>query len=485
MRTLVLSLLALLATTCALLSNGAPVSAEPTDKEKSEMAAKVYTLLKDKCASCHGADAKKVMGKKGTLNYILDYDKLMSEKLIDTASPEKSPLYEEISEGDMPRELDKDGKPKTKKRLAQAEIDLVLNWIKGGAPKWKSDGEKPNGAAVVPEVLRINSGSLATTKFDFELYNGVEFFRRLNGKLPVNLEYNPDKNVDHQLWFAINDGSSVGKIGQDGKVSQPMSWKNLKDEVESFARDSREDGRSDGIVVIVASGKAKPSSFLDLLSLCEISKLWRVRFVISNGIGERAWIPLAGVASTGVQWGEDRGPDELKPPKDGKPAPRISYRYALAPERTLPAENESEADRKAREAKMKDARKVEDKWAPMWVGFAEAKNSKDQKLEVFLVKQDLLTAETNLKLPEGYKVIDPNLREAVELKGIGGTGEEGLKAALSGVQQLSTKLTQRRCMIPLGRDQKVDTVLQFVAEAWVNDLFVSFTIGPNASVRFR
>lgn len=146
MRTLVLSLLALLATTFALLSNGAPVSAEPTDKEKSEMAAKVYALLKDKCASCHGADAKKVMGKKGTLNYILDYDKLISEKLIDTASPEKSALYEEISEGNMPRELDKEGKPKNKKKLAQAEIDLVLNWLKAGAPKWKVESSEAGSA---------------------------------------------------------------------------------------------------------------------------------------------------------------------------------------------------------------------------------------------------------------------------------------------------------------------------------------------------
>lgn len=141
MRTLGLGLLAILATISALLSNGAPVAAEPTDKEKSEMAAKVYTLLKDKCAPCHGAEAKKVMGKKGTLNYILDYDKLISEKLIDTKSPEKSALYEEISEGNMPRELDKDGKPKTKKKLAQAEIDLVLNWLKAGAPKWAAPSE--------------------------------------------------------------------------------------------------------------------------------------------------------------------------------------------------------------------------------------------------------------------------------------------------------------------------------------------------------
>lgn len=146
MRTLGLGLLAILATTFVLLSNGAPVAAEPTDKEKSEMAAKVHTLLKDKCASCHGADAKKVMGKKGTLNYILDYDKLISEKLIDTASPEKSPLYEEISEGNMPRELDKDAKPKTKKKLAQAEIDLVLNWLKAGAPKWNVESSETESA---------------------------------------------------------------------------------------------------------------------------------------------------------------------------------------------------------------------------------------------------------------------------------------------------------------------------------------------------
>ncbi|CAG0960913.1 putative serine/threonine-protein kinase PkwA [Planctomycetaceae bacterium] len=194
MRTLGLSLLALLATTFAFLSNGGPVAAEPTDKEKSEMAAKVYALLKDKCASCHSADAKVVFGKKGTLNYILDYDKLISEKLIDTKSPEKSELYTELSEGNMPRELDKDGKPKTKKKLAQADIDLVLNWIKAGAPRWplsassaialEGHEEKVTAVTFSPDGKHVLTGSWDKTARLWNAATGKEI-RKLEQPEPM------------------------------------------------------------------------------------------------------------------------------------------------------------------------------------------------------------------------------------------------------------------------------------------------------------
>jgi len=119
------------------------------EKENAELALKVHDLLKQNCWGCHGEPGKRVFGQRGGLNYMLDHEKLVA-RLVNKEKPEESTLYTEIAEGSMPRAL-VDGRPRDGKKLPQADIDLVLNWIKAGAPPWP-DPNNPQDGPVWNEI---------------------------------------------------------------------------------------------------------------------------------------------------------------------------------------------------------------------------------------------------------------------------------------------------------------------------------------------
>ncbi len=133
------AILLLCACAAALFTTLSQVSAEPSDKEKLELANKVYALLKDKCYSCHGEAGKKAMGKVDgdAFNWVLDYDKLVATRLL-AANDEESELYTSMKTGSMPRET---GNTRKRVKLPQEDIDLVLKWIQAGAPKWDPDAK--------------------------------------------------------------------------------------------------------------------------------------------------------------------------------------------------------------------------------------------------------------------------------------------------------------------------------------------------------
>lgn len=105
-----------------------------TEAEKAQLATDFNKLMKEQCAECHDYGAKKVYDK---IDYLLDHDKLVRSKIVNLDKPEESTLYGEIEEGEMPRKFDESGKPKIKVKLAKEQADLVLNWLKAGAPAWK------------------------------------------------------------------------------------------------------------------------------------------------------------------------------------------------------------------------------------------------------------------------------------------------------------------------------------------------------------
>ena len=103
-----------------------------TDKEKAALAQQVRALLKESCYRCHGDPKFKASGK---INYILDHKRVVS-KLIDLKKPEDSDLYTIIEDGEMPRVKSEATGRYVGTKLPQADIDLVLDWIKAGAPAW-------------------------------------------------------------------------------------------------------------------------------------------------------------------------------------------------------------------------------------------------------------------------------------------------------------------------------------------------------------
>jgi len=127
---------------CAGLVPALAQKKSPKPDAGAEAAGKVYTLLKDNCYSCHGEPGKKVYGERGQLNYILDHTKLV-EKLVNKDKPEDSKLYTECNDGSMPKLVDPTGKVRGSKKLPQADIDLLLTWIKAGAPAWPDPNAAP------------------------------------------------------------------------------------------------------------------------------------------------------------------------------------------------------------------------------------------------------------------------------------------------------------------------------------------------------
>ncbi len=130
-----LLMLAVLCAACASTGGEAPKPAPTfTEAQKAELAEGVFKLLKDRCAECHQAGAPKIYAK---IDYMLDYEKLVKSRWVKLDAPERSALYTECEEGSMPLKLNADGKPKIKDPLPQAQVEMLLQWLQAGAPKWK------------------------------------------------------------------------------------------------------------------------------------------------------------------------------------------------------------------------------------------------------------------------------------------------------------------------------------------------------------
>ena len=87
---------------------------------------KVREILVSRCYYCHGEDGT----AEGGLNYILDYERLLTTKQIVPKEPSKSGLYRKILLDDMP----KDDEP-----LSGDEKQLIKDWINAGAPSFNPE----------------------------------------------------------------------------------------------------------------------------------------------------------------------------------------------------------------------------------------------------------------------------------------------------------------------------------------------------------
>jgi mono/diheme cytochrome c family protein len=91
-----------------------------------ELAAAARAVFATKCVQCHGPA---LPHPKAGFGYITDLRRLVdSGKYIVPGAPEKSEIWLQISEGDMPPDGAKAGP------LTQAETDAILAWIVAGAP---------------------------------------------------------------------------------------------------------------------------------------------------------------------------------------------------------------------------------------------------------------------------------------------------------------------------------------------------------------
>jgi mono/diheme cytochrome c family protein/uncharacterized membrane protein len=102
--------------------------------QTSLLAQAALNAFTSKCAQCHGTD---VPHPKAAFGFVTDLKRLVdSEKYVLPGSLEKSALWKEIDEGDMPPDAARAGP------LTPQEIDAIRQWILAGAPP--AVGEPPS-----------------------------------------------------------------------------------------------------------------------------------------------------------------------------------------------------------------------------------------------------------------------------------------------------------------------------------------------------
>jgi serine/threonine protein kinase len=107
-------------------------------------APRVREILQRNCFECHG---KKPGDVKKNLN-ILDHQLLLNpaRKIVVPGSPDNSRLIQRITDGSMPPEEEETRLP----RLTQTELQILTDWVKGGAPPLPAEDPDNPTAAVVP-----------------------------------------------------------------------------------------------------------------------------------------------------------------------------------------------------------------------------------------------------------------------------------------------------------------------------------------------
>src|SRR6185369_7036279 len=98
---------------------------KPTSQEHP-LARAALDVFASKCVQCHGQD---VPHPKAGFGYVTDLQRLVSSgKYVAPGALDKSELWKEIEEGDMPPDKALAGP------LTPEETDAIRRWILGGAP---------------------------------------------------------------------------------------------------------------------------------------------------------------------------------------------------------------------------------------------------------------------------------------------------------------------------------------------------------------
>ena len=126
-----------------------PAQAKPASGE--EIAAKVKTVFRDKCAACHGSDSKPTKAKR-KFGYVDDLKLVAANpKLVVPKKPDESKVWDLVTNDEMPPEDAKTGP------LSTEQKEIIQQWIAAGAPLQASDQKRTAATAAdspLPEATR-------------------------------------------------------------------------------------------------------------------------------------------------------------------------------------------------------------------------------------------------------------------------------------------------------------------------------------------
>ena len=106
----------------------------------------ILPIFTSTCLDCHGPDENRRM-----LNLRFDTQDFLSSHIV-AGDPESSLLFQRISEDDMIRVMPPSSSGRT---LTQQQIQIVRDWIEGGAP-WGEDLNETQRADLVQAAERLS-----------------------------------------------------------------------------------------------------------------------------------------------------------------------------------------------------------------------------------------------------------------------------------------------------------------------------------------
>jgi formylglycine-generating enzyme required for sulfatase activity len=129
-----------------------PVPPQPSPPSPEELAGKAREILRANCYRCHGQDG----AIEGGFNYVLDPQQLVARRKVMPGSPERSKLYNRITDQSDPM-------PPAGEmiRPSQDQVALLKAWIETGAPEVQSASAKREFLSQT-EVLNFIRADLET-----------------------------------------------------------------------------------------------------------------------------------------------------------------------------------------------------------------------------------------------------------------------------------------------------------------------------------
>ncbi len=238
---------------CAFVFVGAGSSMPPAsaaDVGKVDLTGRAEGVLKAYCYRCHGQGGR----NEGGLNFVTDLKKLVDSKRVIPGEPGRSKLLQRVIAGDMPPDVDFDDQaenPPPLPRPSPAEIALIGDWIKAGAPATAAKPTAPRfrtdldvASAMLEDLRKLNprerkfsryftlthlanagynEDQLQTYRLGLsKLINSLSWNRRIKAPTPID----PARTVlridlrdylwDDGIWQEIADHNPYGLQKEDG-----------------------------------------------------------------------------------------------------------------------------------------------------------------------------------------------------------------------------------------------------------------------------
>ena len=145
------------------LGLGQLAPARADNAQDAALAEKAQVVFKTYCYKCHGQTGR----ADGGFNVVIDLKKLVDSKRVIPGDPRKSKLFKRMISEDNPMppefdDADTAANPKPLPRPGKEEIEVVRQWIEGGARRRVKHREKPREFLAETDILKAIADDLKT-----------------------------------------------------------------------------------------------------------------------------------------------------------------------------------------------------------------------------------------------------------------------------------------------------------------------------------